>query len=287
MTVIDIRSTALDNALRLQPIRQLIVVDAGLPRLDMLLTDLAPEQSVLMIEPHQDAVARISAALAHSPAESLAIVAHGRPGEVLIGQQGLDMQQLKDHASEISQWPVQEIQLYSCHTGAAVQFVETLEQLSGAVVFASEQTVGRETQGGSWLIESTAGAVSTVPFSVLGRSQWHFTLPAFAVEVATGSDLPPLPPGFDSYAVTIPDGTTVIEDLAFEVRPVSSVTIPDSVTSIGILAFSSTPLTSVTIGNGGFRGPRETLQFTSPMGNGGAQNLKVFQNAGFRGSVQS
>ena len=142
-----------------------------------------------------------------------------------------------------------EIQLFSCHTGAAVQFVNTLAELSGATVFASDAVVGHEAQGGSWLIDTATGAVSTVPFSALGRSQWHFTLPAFAVEAATGDDLPDLPAGFDSYAVTIPAGTPEIEAFAFQFRPVSSVIIPDSVTSIGSNAFADTPLMTVTIGN--------------------------------------
>ena len=47
---------------------------------EILLVDLAPEYSVLPIEPHQDTISRISEA--HSPAGALDIVAHGTPGEV-------------------------------------------------------------------------------------------------------------------------------------------------------------------------------------------------------------
>ena len=84
-----IRITPDTAQLKNRPETQLIVVDASLPRLDILLADLAPEKSVLRVEPHQDAVACISEALAHSPAQSLAIVAHGRHGEVRLGRRGM------------------------------------------------------------------------------------------------------------------------------------------------------------------------------------------------------
>ena len=233
---------------------QLIVVDTSLPGLDLLLQDLAPQQSVLRVGKDEDAIAAITHTLATlaqngTSAESLVILAHGKPGEVLIGKAGISTQQLISRADEISRWQVQNIQLYSCHTGATSQFVDTLSQLSGAIIYASQQAVGHEALGGSWLLETTEGIVSTVPFSANSRSQWLFTLAAFAVEATNAGELPSLPPGFDSYAVTIPDGTTNIADRAFQEAKVTSVVIPDSVTSVGIQAFLSTPLETVTFGN--------------------------------------
>ncbi|MEL6813236.1 MAG: leucine-rich repeat protein [Cyanobacteria bacterium J06598_3] len=229
---------------------QLIVVDASLPRLDILLADLAPEKSVLRVEPHQDAVACISEALTHSPAQSLAIVAHGTPGEVRLGRGGINHSTLMARGAEIQGWGVEEIQLFSCHTGAAAAFVETLEQLSGASVFASESAVGHEMRGGHWLLSTQQGVISTAPFSAQGKNQWHFTLVPLPVEAVTASELPMLTGNFDSYALTIPDGTLSVGDSAFQGLPVSSVTIPDSVTEIGSQAFfAATRLTSVTIPN--------------------------------------
>ncbi len=233
---------------------QLIVVEASLPDLDLLLQDLAPPQSVLPVGKDEDAIAAITHTLTtlaqnDTPAESLVILAHGQPGEVLIGNGVISTERLMRRADEISRWRVQNIQLYSCYTGANRQFVDTLSQLSGATVYASQQAVGHETLGGSWLLETTEGIVSTVPFSATSRRQWPFTLAAFAVEARTQGELPPLPPGFDSYAVTIPDGTTSIADFAFQDANVTSVIIPDSVTSIGIQAFFKAPLETVTLGN--------------------------------------
>ena len=83
-----IRITPDTAQLKNRPETQLIVVDASLPRLDILLADLAPEKSVLRVEPHQDAVACISEALAHSPAQSLAFAALVWPGDVRWGLWG-------------------------------------------------------------------------------------------------------------------------------------------------------------------------------------------------------
>lgn len=151
ITLID----KLENALHPHMIgQQLIAVDASLPASDVLLQDLAPQQSVLRVGRDEDAIAAITHKLVklaqnNVAAESLVILAHGKPGEVLIGKEGISTQQLKSRAEDLQRWNLQGIQLFSCHTGAAGHFVETLERLSGATVFASEKTVGHQSLGGA------------------------------------------------------------------------------------------------------------------------------------------
>ena len=78
------------------------------------------------------------------PAQTLHLIAHGRPGAFRIGEQWVDAEALKAHAWELAQWGVETIALWSCHAAADAGFVALLEELSGARVLASADWLGRD-----------------------------------------------------------------------------------------------------------------------------------------------
>ena len=226
---------------------QLVAIDAGLPDLEVLLADIEPDRTVVLIERHQDAIGVITTALNATKAHSLALVAHGSPGRVFLGRTGIDRDVIGSRAKEIKGWGVVAIDLYSCLSGVDQDFIQAFQSISGAAVYASEVVVGHTKLGGSWELNHQGSYRTTVPFSAGSMQQWQFALPEYAVVAASEAALPPLPVGYTSYAVTIPPSTTSIGSFAFYGTPLTSVVIPNSVTSIGDSAFYNTPLTSVVI----------------------------------------
>ena len=156
--------------------QQLIAIDADLPNLEILLADLGSYCTVLKIERQQDVIDVITEALAQSQARSLAIVAHGAPGKVAIGRDGIDSTSLRNRAAKIQTWGVETIELYSCHTGSDAAFMRLFYALSRADIFASREVVGHNVQGGSWVLENAFGVLALPPFAPAARQNWEGTL---------------------------------------------------------------------------------------------------------------
>ena len=115
--------------------RRTTLVAAGL--------DLALEgQGLQVVAPGQDPIAVISAALREAPSHELHLVAHGAPGQIQLGS-GIDRAGLLAQAAELGGWGVGRIYLWSCRVGADLNFVSALQEVSGARVFASAETLGQ------------------------------------------------------------------------------------------------------------------------------------------------
>jgi hypothetical protein len=72
----------------------------------------------------------------------LHLVAHGRAGAFCLGGHWIDRAGLIAAASSLACWKVTRIILWSCHTGAELDFLATLAELTGATVYASTTTLG-------------------------------------------------------------------------------------------------------------------------------------------------
>ncbi|HEY9663560.1 MAG TPA: DUF4347 domain-containing protein, partial [Allocoleopsis sp.] len=83
----------------------LLILAADVPAALYLAEGVIDGAKVLMLNPEQDGVAQITAALQQYPGiSSLHIVAHGGPGRLALGNQNLDTAQLSDHAAQLQQW---------------------------------------------------------------------------------------------------------------------------------------------------------------------------------------
>jgi len=89
----------------------LVALDANLADLPVLLAGLSPGVEALLVPADADAIALISAALQASGATRLALVAHGAPGQVFLGDGGLDADLLAKRGVELRQWGVEQIDL--------------------------------------------------------------------------------------------------------------------------------------------------------------------------------
>jgi hypothetical protein len=163
------------------------LVDASLPQLDLLLTELSPGWILVPVEGTQDALGQLTAAISHTQLPDswrLAVVAHGCPGEVKIGCERLTASSVQRRAQEWCALAPSAIDLYSCHTGADPSLASALSAVCGASVHASAGVVGHSSVGGSWELEvqsAQAAANAVVPFNRAAVAGWGFGLVVFFI----------------------------------------------------------------------------------------------------------
>jgi hypothetical protein len=150
---------------------QLVVIDAAVDNAESLLADLRLDGArveVLRLHPDGDGVAEIGAALgARQDVAAVHILAHGEAGALRLGSTYLDSLAMFARADEIAAWggglhAEADILVYGCDVGlgkAGDLWVNTLAQLTGADVAASDDATGSAALGGDWLLERRSGAV--------------------------------------------------------------------------------------------------------------------------------
>ena len=134
------------NATQTNLASTLLVADAHCPQIRELLTQ--SQSPVLWLNADQEPLALISRALSTrrkqgKPVQTLHWVGHGQPGVLLLGGSEINRQSLIAQHEQLKTWQVDTIALWSCSTAADPSFISVLEELSGARVWASDQTLGR------------------------------------------------------------------------------------------------------------------------------------------------
>jgi hypothetical protein len=114
----------------------------------------------------------------NNPIEILHIVAHGKPGAVLLGSKWVDTATLTQQSETISLWRISAINLWCCETGADPEFTSVLEDLSGARVYSSKQKIGFGNKS-TWKLKAHASAYQLqeiAPFTEASIKSWTHQL---------------------------------------------------------------------------------------------------------------
>ncbi len=162
------------------PGQTLVFIDTRVPSAPQLAQAVAPGVTTVLIDADADALDVIShILLAQSgTVDSIQILSHGAPGELLLGNRTLDLAALQGDAGKvIEQWraslaPGADILLLGCDLAqgdAGRTFVDTLAGLTGAVVAASTNITGATGVGGDWTLEYATGSIRT-PLAIDTRS---------------------------------------------------------------------------------------------------------------------
>jgi hypothetical protein len=141
----------------------LVVFDSRVQDLDLLYSALLPGSIGFTIRTQADGLETITDLLTITGAKYLAIVAHGEPGAVHLGQTTLNIGQLQAQSQLLQQWDVAEIALYSCEVAQGDRgrdFIYQLSELTGATVAAAATKTGNRLLGGSWDLTVTTGAIA-------------------------------------------------------------------------------------------------------------------------------
>jgi Ca2+-binding RTX toxin-like protein len=134
----------------------LVIFDSQVADLPLLYNALLPGSIGHTIQPHQDPINHITHLLTQTGATKLAIVAHGQPGSIQIGNGKIDRATLETRSGLLQEWGLDSIALYSCEVGVDVEFVRRFAELTGAKISASTGKLGAgnwELAGGLELLE--------------------------------------------------------------------------------------------------------------------------------------
>jgi Ca2+-binding RTX toxin-like protein len=127
----------------------LVIFDSQVVDLPLLYNALLPGSIAHTIQPHQDSIDTITHLLTQTGATKLAIVAHGQPGAIQIGNGKIDRAILEARSGLLPEWGVESIALYSCEAGADKEFIQRFAELTGAQISASTEQVG----AGNWALD--------------------------------------------------------------------------------------------------------------------------------------
>ncbi len=170
-------------------IRELVLVDHTLPDVDQLRDALQQSDTlVVMLTKEVDGIDDITEILSHfEDLEALHIVSHGSAGSVVLGNTVLDSASLKGSASDVARWGDSlsadaDILFYGCDLAAddaGVELIESISQLTGRDVAASDDLTGHAALGGDYDLEYATGAIHTgIVFDDGLQQSWTHTLTA-------------------------------------------------------------------------------------------------------------
>lgn len=146
-----------------------VFVDARVQDKNKLLANGDSNAQVVMLDQKSDGLDQIAAYLAgHHDVGSVQIVAHGWEGNLWLGSTFVDQASLEAHQGDLAGIgqalkPGGDILVYACDTAAGADglaFVNTLSQLTGADVAASDNRTGA---GGDWKLEIATGSIEAAP----------------------------------------------------------------------------------------------------------------------------
>ncbi|WNZ24969.1 DUF4347 domain-containing protein [Leptolyngbya sp. NK1-12] len=161
---------------------QIAFVDAGIADSASLVSQFQPGTEVHLLDSSQDAIAQITQVLANrSNLSAVHLVSHGSNGALQLG--GDTIRDLSEYDAELQQWSNSltadaDILLYGCNVAAGeagVAFVNSLSQLTGADVAASDDLTG---MGGDWDLEYNTGTIET---AAIADMTYQGTLANFTV----------------------------------------------------------------------------------------------------------
>ena|GEM_PF-2044040 len=175
--------------------RELVIVDAGLEDVDSLVADLQRDAKrsieIILIDRDEDAIARISEALAgHSALDALHIVSHGEDARLYLGRDSLNLMAVLGQAESVSGWSKSftagaDLLIYGCDlasSDAGRNLADTLANLTGLDVAASIDATGARDLGGDWRLEYTRGNIqSDIAFSERLQEDYAGSFATFTV----------------------------------------------------------------------------------------------------------
>ncbi|HEY4541034.1 MAG TPA: DUF4347 domain-containing protein, partial [Noviherbaspirillum sp.] len=123
---------------------------------------------IIVLDARYDGIEQIGSILSsYQNLDAVQVLSHGDSGALQLGTSQLNGENLQDHAAQVQAWGAAlrsggDILLYGCDVAQGaygVNFVQSLAQLTGADVAASDNATGDAAKGGNWLLEHATGNI--------------------------------------------------------------------------------------------------------------------------------
>ena len=143
--------------------KTMLFIDSRVNDLDLLVSQFEAGTEYKVLDASYDGLLQMQESLAgKSDYSSIQIISHGAMGAITIGSTVLNSNNLLQYQLQLDNighalTDSGDLLLYGCNVGVDAtgrQFVETLAQLTGADVAASDDVTGGATAGGDWVLES-------------------------------------------------------------------------------------------------------------------------------------
>jgi methionine-rich copper-binding protein CopC len=161
----------------------LIVADFHCTQIQELLADAAA--SVLWLDGNTPPISAVSQVLESYRRRGVAVqdlhwVSHGEPGKLLAGGAVIDQQALLQTQEQLASWQVQTLSLWACNLGSQASTMALWEEFTGASVFYSSQSLGRQQDGRTnWTLLNRHGVSSpALPIPPERQLSWPHQLGA-------------------------------------------------------------------------------------------------------------
>ncbi len=169
--------------------KTVIFVDTAVENYQTLVKDIhathGDQVTVIYLDARQDGVAQISNHLATmQDVAAIHIISHGVAGNLQLGMQVLDAENISEYRESLQQWKSAltqnaDVLLYGCDLAASPQGINFLRQFSeftGADVAASNDLTGTE-KNADWELEESIGNVETASIFTSSQSlEWQGVL---------------------------------------------------------------------------------------------------------------
>ena len=155
---------------------ELVIVDPATPDYPQLIDDIQSKAGddraieLVLLDTQQEGFDQISKILSgYSGLDALHLISHGNAGQIHIGNGIIDLATLDAKADQVAAWGASlnneaDLLIYGCNLTSNTQgelFVDSLAQLTGADVAASDDLTGHKNLGGDWKLEYQTGDVET------------------------------------------------------------------------------------------------------------------------------
>ena len=175
--------------------RELVFVDENVADYEQLIADLQQADDhrtieVVVLESDRNGIEQVTQVLSErSNLSAVHFITHGADGQINLGNTWLNSTTLQENISAISAWgnaltETGDILFYGCDIAAdsdGQSLLNTISDLTGADVAASDDPTGHAASGGDWELEYRVGDVETA-LAARGQS-WEGLLANFTVNI--------------------------------------------------------------------------------------------------------
>ncbi|MDJ0803562.1 MAG: DUF2341 domain-containing protein, partial [Desulfobacterales bacterium] len=155
------------------PGRELVLINSNLAGTDQLITDLSASDrlntvEVVLLDAERGGIAQVNAILsARANLAAVHVLTHGSEGQIQLGNEWLNSATLQENRHSVAGWgdaltETGDFLFYGCDIAAdslGESLLNTIADLTGADVAASNDATGHASKGGDWTLEYTTGVI--------------------------------------------------------------------------------------------------------------------------------